>query len=302
VFLLFAAEATLEVLVNGQVTWLLLLPVTLIWLSARNGKWTRAGIFLGIVASIKPFLLILLPYFVLERRWRGVLAAGISGMAMFALGVLVFGVDNHRAWVACLGQSDQWAWWPNNAGIWGAIFERTLAPNPFFQPIAELPYVTAKLISMLITGSLCLLTLALTRVDNSPERLDRAFALLLIGSVLFSPLGWIYYLWLPLPALAALMVTWKSRAADTENQTWWTRNWRFVLIGIAVAAQLLPAKYVRYFQPSEWATLTLGNIYFWSTLLVWVVLMIDGWLRIRGKVHLFGFANRTRIPQFSPTA
>ena len=57
--------------ITGHMSFPLMLLVTLAWLDARNGRWWRAGAWLGLGMSIKPFLLFFIPYFLLKGRWRG---------------------------------------------------------------------------------------------------------------------------------------------------------------------------------------------------------------------------------------
>ena len=47
--------------------------------------------------SVKPFLLMVLPYLLLRRRWKAAGAAVAMSWFCFPLGALVFGVDNHLA-------------------------------------------------------------------------------------------------------------------------------------------------------------------------------------------------------------
>ena len=56
--------------ITGQLTFLLLLPMVLCWRAARRGRWNRAAAWLGLCLSVKPFLLIFLPYLLGRRHWR----------------------------------------------------------------------------------------------------------------------------------------------------------------------------------------------------------------------------------------
>ena len=97
----------------------LMLLITLVWRDARHGRWTWAGALLGVGMSIKPFLLVFIPYLVLKRHWRGVVAAGLTAGFCFLLGLAVFGVENHRSWLQKLSTADSWAWLPMNASLYG---------------------------------------------------------------------------------------------------------------------------------------------------------------------------------------
>ena len=65
-------------IVTGHMSFPLMLLITIAWRNARHGRWGQAGAWLGLGMSIKPFLLIFIPYLVLKRNWRALAAAGLS--------------------------------------------------------------------------------------------------------------------------------------------------------------------------------------------------------------------------------
>jgi hypothetical protein len=90
---LLGFSGTAGVLATGQLSFLLLLPLTLAWIEARRDRWTRMGMYLGVAMSIKIFLLIFVPYLMLQRKFQAVLiATGVSAVCFLA-GVLIFGVE-----------------------------------------------------------------------------------------------------------------------------------------------------------------------------------------------------------------
>jgi hypothetical protein len=98
---------------------------------------------------------------------------------------------------------------------------------------------------------------------------DRAFAVLLVGALLISPLGWTYYFWLPLGPIALLAHGW-WRDRDTASP--WSRR----LLLASLPGLMFPLFFCDIFQPSLWATLFVGNLYFVSLALVWLALVLDG--------------------------
>src|SRR5262245_987616 len=52
----------------GQISLFLALPVTLAWRALRLGRWRDVAVWMGIAASIKPFLLLVFPYMLLARQ------------------------------------------------------------------------------------------------------------------------------------------------------------------------------------------------------------------------------------------
>src|SRR4029450_1649179 len=65
-----AFAATQSFFITGQLSLLLLLALTVCWVAARHGRWMAAAALLGASASVKPFLLVFVPYLMLTRRFR----------------------------------------------------------------------------------------------------------------------------------------------------------------------------------------------------------------------------------------
>ena len=120
------------------------------------------------------------------------------------------------------------------------------------------------------------MTLGVTIRDRAPDAIDRAFALLLVAAQLISPLGWIYYLWLPAGPLAAVAL---RPRRESIKPTWFDRG----LIVVAVLGFAWPMPFLLAFRNHAWATLTIASIYFWATLALWVWLVTDGRQRSRGR-------------------
>ncbi len=134
---LLAFTGTGAALITAHVSFLLMLAITLSWRDARHGRWGQAGAWLGLALSIKPFLLIFVPYLVLKRCWRGIASMGLTVGLAFLLGLLVFGPANHHSWLRVLSQADSWAWLPLNASLYGTL-NRVLMKNPAFTPMLAL--------------------------------------------------------------------------------------------------------------------------------------------------------------------
>jgi len=261
--LIFAA--TQSFFVTGQLSLLLLLATTLCWIAARHGRWTAAAVWLGVCTSIKPFFLIFLPYFLLTRRLRAGAAVVATALVAVVAGLLTFGSAAYRAWYGALGQSGTWAWTVMNASVNG-LFRRTFDAQPIASPIVVSPLIASSwiVIAAVIVG----VTLVLTIRDRSPSAVDSAFALLLVAAQLVSPLGWIYYLWLPAGPIAAL--------AARPGLTRALRRSRVGTAAVLLAAVGLawPMPFLLAFQPHRWATVFIASIYFWATLATWVSLLV----------------------------
>src|SRR5207247_183245 len=131
---------------------------------------------------------------------------------------------------------------------------------------------------------------------------DRDFALLLLSSLLISPLGWAYYLWLPLGPLVALAASWWPKTGSAGFQPACRqdvgatpntcgagfqpayRRWRDGLLLVGITGLLWPFFATDIFQPHVWATVSVGSVYFWSTFALWSSLIVD-W-RVAASVGL----------------
>jgi len=263
VLALLSFAATGAVIITGQLTFFLMIPVTLAWAAAREGRWPRAGVWMGLAMSVKPFLLIFVPYFLLRRQWRAAGYAVLTVAAAFGVGRAVFGIEAHEGWGRALAGTD-WPWAAMNGSLLGML-SRSLRPSPYFTPQWLAPELVRPFWRI---GALVILaaTLWISARDRSDVAVDRGFALLLLGALLVSPLGWVYYLWLPVGPMAALAVT-------------WFRDWRpaarlrTTLLACAAPALVCPLILITAWQPAGWLTPILGSAYFWATLLMWSALV-----------------------------
>lgn len=269
---LLAFAGTGTVVVTGQLSFIMMLLITLFWVDSRNDRWIRAAIYLGLAMSIKLFLMIFLPYLLLRKRWRAVIVASGVALACYGLGIMILGWDNYRVWLHDL-QLANWSWAAMNASVQG-LFSRLLAPTPYFQPFFTKPALVKPL--WLITGGLVgIVTLALTIPDKSRKEVDRNYALLLVAAQLISPLGWIYYSWLAFGPLIALGVSWYRAWQEQKEADRSLLKARNFLMLIALLGFLLPLNCLLNFQPNMFITFSLGSAYFWATLALWLGLCLD---------------------------
>ncbi len=243
-----ASAATGTNAMTAQCTGLLLLPMTVAWIEARRGRWAMCGAWLGVLISLKPFLGLFLPVFLLIRQWRAGIAACASGLAATALGAMVFGWRAYIEWIGALGNVN-WVWAGINGSMRGVI-TRFFDPSPNF---AALSAHDAVIVPIWLTASAAVLIVSVRALDRSP---DRVFALTVLVSLLISPLGWVYYLWLAAPACLAL---WSERVPPV------------VWIGLGLLCT--PLFSIGSGQPSALASATLGSAYGYGMLLLWFGLL-----------------------------
>ncbi len=223
--------------------------------------------------SIKPFLLIFVPYLLLRRKFRAAATACSIVAVTFALGFLLFGMDSYKSWTIALSAVD-WPWAVMNASIQG-ILSRALAPSPYFVPLAQLPGLVLP-VWLVLAGLVGVLTLALAVRDWADHAVDRAFALLLLGALLISPLGWIYYLWLAIGPVSVLVHSWFG---DRANRPDWKakplERWKAFLFFGSFAGLLVPYPLTLIFYTKPLAAVLSGSLYFWSIIALWTWVVVD---------------------------
>lgn len=100
ILLCLISPALFSGLLTGQVS--LLLTAVLITACATPNR-VVAGVLFGLVASIKPQLVIMAPlFFLVTRDWRAFWAAAATFAGLLLLSLLLFGIDIWRDWVASL--------------------------------------------------------------------------------------------------------------------------------------------------------------------------------------------------------
>jgi hypothetical protein len=83
---------------EGNISHFLFAVLILAMLDVRNGHDIRAGILFGIIALIKPPLILIGVYFLLRRRWR-LVCGGVATLACVCLASLIlYGWDLHMVW------------------------------------------------------------------------------------------------------------------------------------------------------------------------------------------------------------
>jgi hypothetical protein len=102
---------------------------------------------------------------------------------------------------------------------------------------------------------------------------------LIIGAQLVSPLGWIYYIWLILGPMTALIRSWflKNRM-EIERVSHRILLARNGLIIVASVGMIWPYPYTLLFQPNGISTIIIGSIYFWTYIAIWCGLAADSLL------------------------
>lgn len=254
------------VAVTSEMTFVLMLPFALLWRAWRRGEWTRAGAWLGVLVSLKLFFLVLVAWLALRRQWRalGSCAAAVGGLV--ALGAAVFGLDAYRLWTGSLGTVG-WQWMAMNAS-WPGFVSRILQGGAGIAPAVLLPWLVQP---AAVFGSAFVLAASVRatwrEVDDVTDR-EWMLLVLLLGAILASPLGWVYYL----PLAYAPVLGWMG-AGDGWSRMRRLPRAALTLFGVMLALLYIPQEVANAAQPSAVATLTLASAYFYATALLWLTLI-----------------------------
>ena len=240
-----------------QLCFLLMGPVTAAWLSARGGRSTSAGAWLGLAAAMKPFLLVFLPFLAMRRDRRALRSFLLVALLVVAAGVAVFGVHAYAEWWAQLSRVS-WGSHYMNASL-GAVAERLLGRSAYgsfgWHPVLRDALL---LPALAVVGVISLL--AVRRTTDGPADVDRAWAVLLLASLLLSPLGWVYYVWIAL---------WPVAAVIGHTAPWRRRRPVDLLLVPGLLGWLWFRKMAAWGQPSPLASLVFASMYTWALAALW---------------------------------
>ena len=262
----FGCTAYTGVVATGEMSLWLLPPFTRAWICARRGRWTEAGAWLGLVASLKLFVLVPIAWLAATRRWRATAAALCAAGVAVAVGAAAYGAGAYADWVSGLGRIGWW-WLPMNASLRGLV-SRLFDAGAGMAPVIPAPWLVQP-VWMLLAALVVLVTvwrtLRLATPILAPETVDATFLVLVLAALLVSPLGWVYYL--PLVTGPALAVAMGGSLLDRPG---WQRG---LLLG-SVALFYVPFEVAEAWQPSRFATLTLASVYGWGLLGWWTALVL----------------------------
>jgi alpha-1,2-mannosyltransferase len=276
VFLL-AWAPTAALVITGQLALVVAWPLTRAWRAARHGKWNRAGIWLGGAAALKIFLLVFVPYLALRGRWPALRRAIQQFAACVVFGALVCGPSAYVEWAA---QFNDVTWYGHdmNASVWG-LLARVLNGFAGYAPL--LPAARLGMILGWLSAATILCLTWRRAATVREENVDASFTLLTAAALLASPLGWVYYFWLPIAPAAATI------AAAARSWSWAHR----VAAGALALGMLWHGSATVWFQPSGLATLTVGSPYLWSLFGVWLWLLIGNHPSLPSGARVSGIAS-----------
>ena len=254
------------VAVTSEMTFVLMLPFALLWRAWRRGLWVRAGAWLGVLVSLKLFFLVIVGWLALRRQWRALGACSAALAALILLGGVVFGFDAYRLWTHSLGTVG-WQWMAMNAS-WPGYVSRVLQGSTRMEPVALAPWLVQPLAMFGAAFVLAATVRATWRGPDDVAWREWVLLVLLLGAIVASPLGWVYYL----PLAYAPLLGW-MRAGEGWKRLKELPRPALAAFVVAIALLYTPQEVANAGQPSALATLTLASAYFYATVLLWAILI-----------------------------
>jgi alpha-1,2-mannosyltransferase len=231
-------------LYHGQVNFLLMFLLTLgLWFYSK-GRQTTAGIVLGVAFVIKPFLGIILLYFLWRRQWRTACASALTGAVLLGLSFAPFLIRDGstsiiQSWLATSAyySSGQVAARPDNYSLNGLLL-RLFSSNYFTTPWLEnsllLRILSISLIVFLLTT--CASALPPKDAWQAALRANPALLLVEVGLLLgltmtYGPMTERDHFFMLVPAFVGVLLLAKQRLTtqSSHRQLWWwvTAAWAF---------------------------------------------------------------------------
>ncbi len=205
----------LEVIALGQTSLLIALMIVGGWILLRRSYSFWGGACLGAACMMKLFPGLLLVYLLSSRNWRACIGWLLVVIFWGLLTLLCVGPADMLRYVSDIAPRDAqfWSMFPANASLRGFILP-LISSGRWTTPIVDLGTLAPVLVSAFqaIFG-LCIVTWMF--LGTSCRRGDDAsFAILVVASVLLSPLAWTHNLVL---LLLPLMLMLKARLVSSSH-------------------------------------------------------------------------------------
>jgi hypothetical protein len=253
----------------GQVTLLLMPLMALAWRADREKRVNSAAGWLAVLIYLKPFLGVFGLYLLWRREWRALRTMVAAYGALFGIGLLA-GPDVTASWFSTLGELGEKTTHVVNAS-WPALASRVFTLDLSQAKPVYTPWIVEASLAMglSIAGALAIGAVSAWAIHRNRHR-DTQWAILGTAMLLISPLGWMYYIPLLIPPLAAVIPAAR----------------RIAPIVVAGALLWVPSSLLARNHFGPLATATYASPYTWGLLFLWVTLCVD--------------SSIDRIPESSP--
>lgn len=180
----------------GNVTHFLLLPMYGVFVLSSQRRDVLVGMLLALMVIIKPYLLILVAYFTLRRRFRITASFGASSVAVVAASVAIFGVALNVEWLHFLGRMSGGPLSGYNNQSLNGFLVRLLEVPDLFGDAPQAPtraFRIAKALFMAtVVGASGWVFVAGRPPQSRQEEWLEIAVVLTLGTVI-APISWTYY-------------------------------------------------------------------------------------------------------------
>jgi hypothetical protein len=212
----------------GQSMFMLMLFFALFW--QERGHW-RGGVWLALAAVVKPFLIIIVLYLLLRRRWAALTGAAIAGVVITLFTVVGFGLEQTLAYLFANPTKHMpvgiYTEWTNQSLLAGVLRFVGFTPEMGTGLTHPLFLVVAAMLTLLTIGPIL-------RLKNLADEVILSLVTLL--AVLLYPVSQDMY---SMVLLMPLLVIWRLRASLPGSI--WTVVGIMVVINYLVVTQALLA-------------------------------------------------------------
>ncbi len=239
----------------GQVNLFVLLFLAAAFAAVQRGRTVRAGLALGVAASLKLSPAALIPYILWRKQWKTALVAALVLAAALTVSIPLVGVGQYVSFVQnrrLISLSDVLVLTPTNQSLSGLIGRLSVA-----LPAPEEVYLQAIwIVRLVLVGA----TIGLCWPPGAaPTRLRLEYGLAIAALLLILPFAWFHLLVLLLVPQAVLAQRLCTRGGE-----------RWLIVPLAVAALLQAIHGLFWHQLPAWQPYGLqvsGGTY--AALIIW---------------------------------
>lgn len=263
----------------GQVSLFLLLLLTNSWIALRNHDQSRGGFWLGVAASIKPFIGLFFIALLVSKNWRAAMTFTISCISLFLIGGLIVGFHTYNDYLM-IPSNITWYSTNWNASFFG-FFSRLFGGGEGISwinipSITQAASMTCCLIIIFIIIKLNLRTSF--NQHNLTLKSDIMFLITIPAMIIMSPLGWLYYF----PLLLIPTIIMLSHIEKTESKDFY----RFLLVLLMIPTYLPSALIASKEINTPYLWLVEASIYFYVLLSIFGLAVYVSKAKIQSKnVH-----------------
>lgn len=197
-FLASAAAVAFPIYREFQIQNMTLLMFWMLGMAAdawRAGRTTPAGVWVGVATAIKLFPGLAIPYFAARAKWGAFIAATVATGVLTLLPLPRYGVS---------GSLELWREWlrTRHVGDWPSSLQNQSLSNAIGVLFGGSAGVAVGLAAAVLV--VAVLLFCGWRMRRSAITTGSELALVLVAAILTSPIAWIFYSLLAMPALAAL--------------------------------------------------------------------------------------------------